>query len=119
MNGQNLINVIADQLPNLNKSESKVAKVILADPDAATQSSIAALAKAASVSEPSVNRFCKRFDAAGFPDFKLRLAKALVSGVRFVIAMSIRMMMSVATRQRFSIAQLIIWRWCVIASATA
>ena len=84
MNGQNLINVIADQLPNLNKSESKVAKVILADPDAATQSSIAALAKAASVSEPSVNRFCKRFDAAGFPDFKLRLAKALVSGVRFV-----------------------------------
>jgi RpiR family carbohydrate utilization transcriptional regulator len=61
-----------------------VAHVILADPDRATSSSIAALAKAAGVSEPSVNRFCKRFNAAGFPDFKLKLAKALVSGVRFV-----------------------------------
>ncbi len=84
MHSQNLINIIADELPELNKSESKVAHVILADPDRATSSSIAALAKAAGVSEPSVNRFCKRFNAAGFPDFKLKLAKALVSGVRFV-----------------------------------
>ena len=84
MHAQNLINIISDQLPSLNKSESKVARVILADPDRATSSSIAALAKAAGVSEPSVNRFCKRFNASGFPDFKLRLAKALVSGVRFV-----------------------------------
>ena len=84
MHSQNLINIIADELPDLNKSESKVARVILADPDRATSSSIAALAKAADVSEPSVNRFCKRFNAAGFPDFKLKLAKALVSGVRFV-----------------------------------
>ena len=36
------------------------------------------------MSEPSVNRFCKRFDATGFPDFKLKLAKSLVSGIRFV-----------------------------------
>ena len=84
MDSQNLINVIADELSGLNKSESKVAKVILADPDAATRSSIAALAKAASVSEPSVNRFCKRFNATGFPDFKLKLAKSLASGMRFV-----------------------------------
>ena len=84
MHGQNLINIITDALPGLNKSETKVARVILADPDAATSSSIATLAKKASVSEPSVNRFCKRFDAAGFPDFKLRLAKSLVSGIRFV-----------------------------------
>lgn len=84
MHSQNLINIIADELPDLNKSESKVAQVILADPDRATRSSIAALAKAAGVSEPSVNRFCKRFNAAGFPDFKLKLAKSLVSGVRFV-----------------------------------
>ncbi|MEP1594348.1 MAG: transcriptional regulator HexR, partial [Halieaceae bacterium] len=31
-----------------------------------------------------VNRFCKRFDAAGFPDFKLQLAKSLVAGVRYM-----------------------------------
>jgi RpiR family carbohydrate utilization transcriptional regulator len=84
MHSQNLINIITDALPSLNKSETKVANVILADPDAATQSSIAALAKKASVSEPSVNRFCKRFNASGFPDFKLKLAKSLVSGIRFV-----------------------------------
>jgi len=58
--------------------------VILSDPDAATSSSIASLARKAGVSEPSVNRFCKRFNAAGFPDFKIKLAKSLVSGVRFV-----------------------------------
>ncbi|HIG67274.1 MAG TPA: transcriptional regulator HexR [Porticoccaceae bacterium] len=84
MHSQNLINIITDALPGLNKSETKVARVILADPDAATSSSIATLAKKASVSEPSVNRFCKRFDATGFPDFKLKLAKSLVSGIRFV-----------------------------------
>ena len=67
MHSQNLINIITDALPNLNKSESKVAQVILADPDTATSSSIATLAKKAGVSEPSVNRFCKRFDAADFP----------------------------------------------------
>ena len=84
MHSPNLINIITDALPSLNKSETKVANVILSDPDAATQSSIAALAKKASVSEPSVNRFCKRFNASGFPDFKLKLAKYLVSGIRFV-----------------------------------
>ena len=72
MHSQNLINVITDALPNLNKSESKVAQVILSDPDAATSSSIASLARSAGVSEPSVNRFCKRFNAAGFPDFKIK-----------------------------------------------
>mgnify|MGYP002639772799 FL=1 len=84
MHEQNLINVITDAMPDLNKSERKVATAILADPDRATRSSIAALAALAAVSEPSVNRFCKRFNATGFPDFKLRLAKSLVSGVRFM-----------------------------------
>jgi DNA-binding MurR/RpiR family transcriptional regulator len=47
MQSQNLINVITDALPGLNKSETKVAQVILSDPDAATQSSIATLARKA------------------------------------------------------------------------
>lgn len=80
----NLLTQISAALPTLNKSESKVAKTILQDPDAATRSSIAVLASNAGVSEPSVNRFCKRFGATGFPDFKLRLARSLVSGVRYM-----------------------------------
>jgi RpiR family carbohydrate utilization transcriptional regulator len=81
---ENLLATISTALPNLNKSEKKVAAVILDDPETSTQSSIATLANKANVSEPSVNRFCKRFGASGFPDFKLKLAKSLVSGVRYV-----------------------------------
>ena len=84
MQSQNLLNMITDSLPNLNKSEGKVARVVLSDPETAIQSSIATLAKKAGVSEPSVNRFCKRFNTMGFPDFKLKLAMSLASGIRFV-----------------------------------
>ena len=80
----NLLAQLAADLPKLSKSEVKVAEAILADPEAATRSSIAALASLAEVSEPSVNRFCKRFGASGFPDFKLRLARSLVAGVPFM-----------------------------------
>jgi RpiR family transcriptional regulator, carbohydrate utilization regulator len=81
---QNLLSVIADAMPTLSKSEVKVARVILDNPEEATRSSIAALATLADVSEPSVNRFCKKFGASGFPDFKLRLARSLASGIRYV-----------------------------------
>ena len=67
----NLLAVIQRQLNELNKSEAKVALAILNAPEEATRSSIASLAASAGVSEPSVNRFCKRFGATGFPDFKL------------------------------------------------
>lgn len=80
----NLVHEIDSALESLNRSERKVAEVILADPQAATRASIAVLAKAAKVSEPTVNRFCKRFNTAGFPDFKLHLAQALASGIPYV-----------------------------------
>ena len=80
----NLLSELSAALPGLNKSATKVARAILEDPEAATRSSIAVLAVAAGVSEPSVNRFCKKFGATGFPDFKLRLARSLVSGVRYI-----------------------------------
>ena len=80
----NLLALIQRQLNELNKSEAKVAHAILNAPEEATRSSIASLATAAGVSEPSVNRFCKRFGATGFPDFKLQLATSLASGVRYV-----------------------------------
>ena len=82
----NLLNLIADGLSGFNKSERKVAEVILADPEKITRTSIAALAKEAKVSEPSVNRFCKKLGAIGYPDFKLKLAQCLVSGIRYVNA---------------------------------
>ncbi len=84
MTQMNIIRQISDELENLNRSERKVAEVILADPQTATRSTIAVLAKAALVSEPTVNRFCKKFNTAGFPDFKLHLAQALARGVPYV-----------------------------------
>jgi len=62
-----LLEAIPQELPKLNKTQTKVAKAILADPQSATESSIANLARKSAVSEPSVNRFCKRFNAKGFP----------------------------------------------------
>jgi RpiR family carbohydrate utilization transcriptional regulator len=62
----------------------KVADVVLADPNAAIRSSIAALARTADVSEPTVNRFCRSLDCSGFPDFKLRVAQSLASGTPYV-----------------------------------
>ena len=77
----NLIDEMRSALSHLNKTEKKIAQTILADPEAATQKSIAVLAKNSGVSEPSVNRFCKRFNTKGFPNFKLKLAKASVSDI--------------------------------------
>lgn len=68
----------------LSKSERKVANVILEDPNKAIRSSIASLAKAANVSEPTVNRFCRSLDCTGFPDFKLKLAQCLATGTPYV-----------------------------------
>src|SRR5690554_6215171 len=80
----NLLEQIQSRLESLNKSERKVADAILRDPSAATRYSIAALARAANVSEPTVNRFCRGFSATGFPDFKIRLAQSIATGTPYV-----------------------------------
>lgn len=80
----NLLEDIQARLEHLNKSERKVADAILRDPGAATRYSIAALARAANVSEPTVNRFCRGFSATGFPDFKIRLAQSIATGTPYV-----------------------------------
>ncbi|WP_372988259.1 MurR/RpiR family transcriptional regulator [Marinobacter sp.] len=80
----NLLEDIQARLDSLNKSERKVAEAILRDPSAATRYSIAALARAADVSEPTVNRFCRGFSATGFPDFKIRLAQSIATGTPYV-----------------------------------
>src|SRR5690606_6763913 len=80
----NLLEDIQARLDTLNKSERKVAEAILRDPSAATRYSIAALARAADVSEPTVNRFCRGFSATGFPDFKIRLAQSIATGTPYV-----------------------------------
>ncbi len=64
---------------SLRKSEQKVADVVIADPDGSVQSSIQAIATRASVSEPTVIRFCRALGCVGFQQFKLKLAQDLAS----------------------------------------
>jgi RpiR family carbohydrate utilization transcriptional regulator len=80
----NTLEKVQNNLDNFSKSERKVAEVIMANPQTAIHSSIATLAKLADVSEPTVNRFCRRLDTKGFPDFKLHLAQSLANGTPYV-----------------------------------
>ena len=80
----NTLDKIQSHLELLSKSERKVAEVIPASPQTAIHSSIATLARMADVSEPTVNRFCRRLDTKGFPDFKLHLAQSPANGTPYV-----------------------------------
>jgi RpiR family carbohydrate utilization transcriptional regulator len=80
----NLLEQLSSQLDSLNRSERKVAQVILNDPQLATGLSIAALAEKSSVSEPTVNRLCRSFGIKGFPDFKIRLAQSMAKGTPYI-----------------------------------
>ena len=73
----NLLDRIFAYKNDLSKSERKVASAILSQPKLAVQETIAQLAKRANVSEPTVCRFCKHFDAKGFPEFKVALSNDL------------------------------------------
>lgn len=80
----NILEKIAQHKGAFSKSERKVAEIILANPQTAIHSSIATLAKMSDVSEPTVNRFCRRLDTKGYPDFKLHLAQSLANGTPYV-----------------------------------
>ena len=76
---------IKASLSNLSKSERAVAEIVLADPEQSVHFSIARLATAAGVSEPTVNRFCRSLGCRGFPDFKLCLAQTLANPANFEV----------------------------------
>lgn len=80
----NTLEKIQQNLTSFSKSERKVAETILASPKTVIHSSIASLAQAAGVSEPTVNRFCRRLATKGYPDFKLHLAQSLANGTPYI-----------------------------------
>jgi RpiR family carbohydrate utilization transcriptional regulator len=68
----------------LRPAERRVAAVVGERRAEVPRMSIAELAAAAGVSEPTVHRFCRAIGCAGFPEFKLRLAEGLASGTPYV-----------------------------------
>ncbi len=77
--------VILDQIQrardNLSPAEKRVADHVLAHPRSALNDPIAAIAKAAEVSQPTVIRFCRSLGCEGLSDFKLRLASGLTGTI--------------------------------------
>ncbi|MGS2722587.1 transcriptional regulator HexR [Porticoccus sp. GXU_MW_L64] len=76
----NLLPLLKSPNLHLSKSERKVCETVLAAPEDAVHTPIAVIAKQAGVSEPTVNRFCRRLGCKGYPDFKVKLARELSNG---------------------------------------
>ncbi len=72
-----LLDRIRGRMTALRPSEQRVATAVLDNPELAITRSISVLAREARVSEPTVIRFCRALDCAGFLDFKLALAREL------------------------------------------
>lgn len=68
---------IERELPTLSGTGRKVGSWILAHPRQAADATLAEVAGASGVSEPSVIRFCRRIGLDGFRDLTLRLTEAL------------------------------------------
>jgi RpiR family transcriptional regulator, carbohydrate utilization regulator len=77
---QNIIEVVQQALPDLRKSERKVAERLLEDPQRILNATLAETSKFADVSEPTVIRFCVAIGCSGYQEFKLRLAHSLALG---------------------------------------
>jgi RpiR family carbohydrate utilization transcriptional regulator len=81
MTGESVLELITGRQDRMRPSERKVAVAVLADPAAAVHLSMAGLADAAGVSEPTVMRFCTSLGFAGFQAFRLGLAQSLAVGI--------------------------------------
>lgn len=72
-----LLDSIRARYDSLSPSEKKVALAVLQQPESAIGENIAALAKKAHVSEPTVIRFCRALGFDGWHAFKMKLAQGL------------------------------------------
>jgi RpiR family carbohydrate utilization transcriptional regulator len=79
--GTPLLERLGLQAPTLRNSEQKVAALVREDPHMVMNSTMAAVAEAAGVSEPTVMRFAVSFGYDGFQSFKIDLAQALALGI--------------------------------------
>lgn len=73
----NLLEVIARSLPELRKSERRVAEAVLKDPEMVLTMTLAELSRLSEVSEPTVIRFSMAIGCEGFRDLRVKLARSL------------------------------------------
>lgn len=78
-----LFDELRRRMEHLRRSEQKVARFVLRNPEDVIHMRIVDLATEAKVSEPTVVRFCRALGCGGFQDFKLKLAQMLAAGSQF------------------------------------
>ncbi|MDJ0334050.1 MurR/RpiR family transcriptional regulator [Salinibacterium sp. G-O1] len=76
-----LIEHLAARLPELRRSERKVAELVASDPAFVVNATMAAVADAAGVTDPTVMRFATALGFDGFQQFRLALAQSLALGM--------------------------------------
>lgn len=72
-----VIETIRTALPRLRPAEAKVGQLILTDPQAALEATVASLAEHAGVSQASVIRFTRALGLSGLPALRIELAQEL------------------------------------------
>jgi DNA-binding MurR/RpiR family transcriptional regulator len=68
----------------LSPAGRRVAEAVAADWDRATRMTIAELARAAGVSQPTITRFCRSVGCGSFAEFKIRLATTLTVAAAYL-----------------------------------
>lgn len=79
--GSALLSQIQRVRNSLSPAEQRVADQVLAHPRSTVSDAIAAIARAAEVSQPTVIRFCRSLGCEGLSDFKMRLASGLTGTI--------------------------------------
>lgn len=79
--GVPLLEHLAVRLPELRRSERKVAELVAGDPAFVVNATMAAVAEAAGVTDPTVMRFATALGFDGFQQFRLALAQSLALGM--------------------------------------
>ena len=80
-----MLDKISQALDDLSGAERKVAECALAEPKWFVHAAVAEIAERATVSQPTVIRFCRTLGYKGLPEFKLALSAGLGSeGMPFV-----------------------------------
>ncbi len=81
---ENFLDALSNKREALSPSERRVADHVLAHPEAVIRMSIATLAEAVGVSQPTVLRFVRAVGLSSYPELKLQTGQSLASGTPYV-----------------------------------
>ena len=73
---------IRSSMEGLHTAERRVAEAVLSNPEAILTSSVTEVANSAGASEATVVRFCRSLGYKGYQDFKISLARDLVTPIK-------------------------------------